>query len=110
MDTSATPLDQPAPQDATAPAADDMSQGFTIEISCLPDGTFQISTEPLAAEAAEETGTPGSEMGQPLQSIGEVLKKVMSIVQNNGATDDGDAAFDEGYKGPATQTDTALRA
>ena len=76
----------PAMDDESAPAEGDLSQGFCIEISCLPDGTFKVSgPEPLAEEAEEEQGEPGSEAGQDASSIGEALKLVLAAYKEASA-------------------------
>lgn len=83
--------------------------GFVIEISCLPDGTFAVSSEPLEEEAAEETGAPGSERAQPVKSFGEALKQALALYQAGGST--GDDEFAEGYaSAPSTDEETASMA
>lgn len=85
---------EPAPG---APAGD-LSQGYAIELSVLPDGTFKVSgPEPLAAEAAEEEGEPGREMGQDFASIGEALKGVIMIVKENPVGEDANGQLEAGY-------------
>ena len=85
------------PTATPAPAAAPATQGFTIEISCLPDGTFQVSSEPLQEEAQEETGAPGSEAGQTVKSFGEALKIALQLFQAGGST--GSDEFESGYAG-----------
>lgn len=86
--------------DPTAAPAAPAQQGFVIEISCLPDGTFSVSSEPLEEEAAEEQGAPGSERGTPAKSFGEALKQALALYQAGGST--GDDEFAEGYASKAT--------
>jgi hypothetical protein len=97
------PVD-PADESSTATpspasAGGDLSQGYCIEVSVLPDGTFKVSgPEPLQEEAAEEQGEePGSEMGQDYDSIGGALKGVLTIVKDNPVGDSGQKAFEAGY-------------
>lgn len=86
------------PVDEPASATPDLSQGYCIEVSVLPDGTFKVSgPEPLAEEAAEEQGEPGSEMGEDVESIGEALKAVLAIVKANPVGDSAQASFEAGY-------------
>lgn len=86
--------------DPTAAPAAPAQQGFVIEIACLPDGTFSVSSEPLEEEAAEEQGAPGSERGTPAKSFGEALKQALALYQAGGST--GDDEFAEGYASKAT--------
>ena len=87
-------------EEAPADAAADLTQGYCIEVSVLPDGTFKVSgPEPLAAEAAEEQGEAGSEIGQDFDSIGGALKGVMDIVKANPVGDNEQANFEAGYSG-----------
>ena len=94
-----------APQDPAQPAA---PQGFVIEVECHPDGTFVISKEDMetpAQESTEEGGegegsADGDEGGgQKANSVGEMLKIVMSIAKT-GATDGGQSQFMAGYNEP----------
>ena len=85
-------------------AADDLSQGYVIEVSVLPDGTFQVSPpEPLSEEAKEENADageePGSEKGDTYEIIAEALKGIIKVVKANpvGGADAGQAQFDAGY-------------
>ena len=79
-------------------AAGDLSQGFCIEVSVLPDGSFKVSgPEPLAASAAEETGEPASEMGDDYTSIGEALKAVLMIIKENPVGSDENAQVEAGF-------------
>jgi len=89
-----------APAAPDAAAAAPAAQGFTIEISCLPDGTFSVSSEPLEEEAQEEQGEAGSESGQPAKSIGEALKIALQLYQAGGTTGEDD--FAKGYAGAAS--------
>lgn len=99
VDPVATPA-APA-SEAQADAAAGGEQGFCIEISCLPDGTFQVSSEPLEQEAAEETGAAGSETGQTAKSFGEALKLALQLYQSNG--EDPNESFEAGYNGKAPE-------
>lgn len=87
-----------AAESAETPAeSTSLSQGYSIELSVLPDGTFKVSgPEPLAAEAAEEQGEPGSEMGEDFDDIKAALKGMLGIIKANPVGDD-QAQFNAGY-------------
>jgi len=89
-----TMADMSAPDDTG-----DLSQGYCIEISVLPDGTYQVSPpESLKEEAAEEQGgEPGSEAGQTFDSVGAALKQVLKLMKDNPVGGDGQASFEAGY-------------
>lgn len=92
---NAAPAESPA-----APAAIDPNQGFTIEIACLPDGTFNVSAEPLQAEAAEENATGGADKGRTLNSPEEAFRAAVDLYKSNSAgTDDAQAnnQFNAGF-------------
>lgn len=87
----------------------DPAQGFCIEVSCLPDGTFNVSVEPLEQESAEMEG-PGHEAA----SIDEALAAAMEIyrqVSGGGESEESEepmpeempeeegASFEQGFKG-----------
>jgi hypothetical protein len=55
----------------------DPAQGFCIELSCLPDGTFNVSVETLEQEAEEPNEKPGQEAG----SFEEAIKAVMAMYE-----------------------------
>jgi hypothetical protein len=86
------------PVAAPASAAGDLSQGYCIELSVLPDGSFKVSgPAALEAEAVEETGAPGSELGQDLTTIGDALKAIIGIVKENPVGADDQKQFEAGY-------------
>lgn len=89
-----------APADAETPAeSTDLSQGYCVELSVLPDGTFKVSgPEPLAEEAEEEQGEPGSEMGQDFDGIAEALKGMLRIIKDNPVGKDEQADFNAGFQ------------
>lgn len=93
MDAPITEMPSPAA------AAGDVSQGYCIDISVLPDGSFKVSgPEPLEAEAAEDAGeAPGSEMGTDFDSIGAALKGVLDIIKQNPVGESADAQLEAGY-------------
>ena len=94
----------PAPADDAGEGAEtpgENKQGFVIEISCLPDGSFEVSSSPLEEEAQEEGGDPGSEAGKPAKSFGEALKIALQLYQNDG--EDEDAQMAAGYNGAGAQ-------
>ena len=81
-----------------APAeAEPTNQGYTIEISVLPDGTFSVSSESIETEAVEETGEPGSEVGQQAKSFGEALKIALDIYKADGNLGNAQADFMAGF-------------
>ena len=92
---------------------DDMSQGYCIEISVLPDGTFTVDSEPLAQEAAEENATSEGAEGaepssKPYKSIGEAFKAALMIFQNNGQDVDEQGEFDAGMSGSSKPTPKSM--
>ena len=60
--------------------------GFTIEITCNPDGTFAVSTESAAAEGAEQEG-PEGQAGQVYKGVKECLTAVMEIMKTGSQAD-----------------------
>lgn len=95
MTDTAAPDETPAP-DA---AAGDLSQGYCIEISVLPDGSYKVSgPEPLEAEAAEDQGEPaGYSAGEDYPSIGAALKGVLELIKQNPVGGDADSQMEAGY-------------
>ncbi|MDP3940357.1 MAG: hypothetical protein Q8R92_19760 [Deltaproteobacteria bacterium] len=72
-----------------ASAGGDLSQGYCIEVSVLPDGGFQVSGPgPLKTE--EYTG-------EMLDSIGAALKAVIAIIKDNPVAGDDTAQMSAGY-------------
>lgn len=97
MPDTAAPADALTPGD-TPDAAGDLSQGYSIEISCLPDGSYKVSgPEPLQDEAAEEKGEPGSETGEDFPSVGAALKQVLQLIKENPMSSNADQQFGAGY-------------
>lgn len=85
-----------------------MSKGYCIEISVLPDGTFNVGEpESLEEENEEEQGGAQAEgegaddddKGTDYQSVSDMLKGVLKIVQSNPVGDNPQAQFSAGYKG-----------
>lgn len=73
-------------------------QGICIEIQVLPDGTFNVSSEPLQEEAEEENCESGEEKGQTASSIGDALKIVLSLYRENAPSDStAQQQFQAGY-------------
>lgn len=96
-DPVAPAVDTPEPGD-TPDGAEDLTQGYCIEISVLPDGSYKVSgPEPLPEEADEEKGEPGAEQGDDYPSIGAALKGVLDIVKQNPVGGDADKQFGAGY-------------
>ncbi len=75
----------------------DPKSGFCIELSCLPDGTFNVSVEPLESEANE----PDEQTGQNASSFAEAMKAVVSLYQQTTAEDQ-ESEFQSGFDGKAT--------
>ena len=99
---AAMPDAETAPDDQAeggAEEAGDLSQGYCLELSVLPDGTFKVSgPEPLAEEADEEQGeAAGSEAGQDFTSIGEALKAILSAIKANPVGGSDQSQFEAGY-------------
>lgn len=109
----ADPTQVPADPAAAAPAApdapDDMSQGYVIELRCMPGGKYSIGVEPMAEEQGEESaGAPGASPEpagddfQPVANIGEAMKLIREIIAHAGQMTDTGASQDEmsaGYGG-----------
>ena len=86
--------------DAETPAeGGDLAQGYCIEISVLPDGSFKVSgPEALEVEAAADQGeAPYSEVGEDFTSIGEALKQVLTLIKQNPVGGEAQANFEAGY-------------
>jgi hypothetical protein len=62
----------------------DPSQGYCIEISVLPDGTYNVSAEPLQQEANE----PGESAGQPSQSFDEAIQAAQDLYSQLSGSQD----------------------
>lgn len=75
----------------------DPAQGFCIEISCLPDGTYNVSIEPLQSESAE----PGESAGEQVSSFEDAIKSAISLYQKTSGGDDS-SEFDAGFSGNPT--------
>lgn len=75
----------------------DTSQGFCIEISCLPDGTYNVSVESLQSESAE----PGESAGAQVSSFEEAIKAAISLYQKTSGGDDS-SEFEAGFSGKPT--------
>jgi hypothetical protein len=92
----ALPASDPAVE-AEAPEG----QGYVIEIVVKGDGSFAVSKEPLQAEAVEENAEPmpGAAQDQTFSSLGEMLKGVMAIVQENPVSGNEQTQFDAGFGG-----------
>lgn len=103
-DPTANPAQAGAAPPEAPEAPDDMSQGYVIEVSVLPDGTFTVDTEPLQEEAQEENGEPAEGPGKTYQSKGEVLKAVLDLINNNGQADDSNEQFQSGFSGSSAPT------
>ena len=103
----------PATPAAAAPAADpdadqgadDLSKGYVVELSCMPDGTYSVSgPEPLSEEQSEESaggdaGSDADDQGQTFDSIGAALKGVLDIIKQNPMSGNDQDQFNAGYAG-----------
>ena len=90
----------PADDAAAGGDSEDLTQGYVIEISCLPDGTYKVSgPEPLQEEAQEEQGeTPDADdKGEDFDSIGAALKGVLQMIKDNPMGDNAQSQFEAGY-------------
>lgn len=85
---------------SAAPAGAEQTQDFVIEVR-RQGGKFFVSSEPIEAPAAESMEGETESPGQQADTVGEMLKLVMSIAKNNGATDDGQGEFMAGYNEPS---------
>jgi hypothetical protein len=95
---SASPDDSDTP--APGSAGGDLTQGYVIEVSVLPDGSFNVGApEPLQEEAEEENGEETSDSGQSYPSIGAALKQVLLLIQENPVSGSADAQFQAGFSG-----------
>ena len=68
----------------------DLTEGYCIELSVLPDGTFKVSGPgPLKDDEYEE--------GADFTSIGDALKDVLRIIKENPPKGEDQANFEAGY-------------
>lgn len=77
-------MDSPAEEQSEV----DPSQGFCIEISCLPDGTFNVSVETLEAESEEPSEQPGQEAGsfeEAMKAAIALYDQVSKVTQTGGS-------------------------
>ena len=98
------PIEEQPPEQAETAAPEEaepasLDQGYSLEISVLPDGTFQVSPpEALEIEAQEEEGdAPGSDIGETFESVGELLKGILSVIKANPAGGSDQQNFEAGY-------------
>jgi hypothetical protein len=63
------------------------------------DGRFTLSKSDKAQEAAEPGGEP---QGQSVDNIGDALKLVLDLVEQDGNAE-ADNQFEQGFGGPETQ-------
>lgn len=85
------PAEPVTPEESATP---DLAQGYCIEVSVLPDGTFNVAgPEPLEADAAEGSYNAG----EGVQSVGEALKAVLSIIKANPVGGSDQDQFSAGY-------------
>ena len=98
-DLTAAPDDEGS-EAAPGSAGGDLTQGYVIEVSVLPDGSFNVGDpEPLQEEAEEENGEETSDSGQSYPSIGAALKQVLLLIQENPVSGNADAQFQAGFSG-----------
>lgn len=77
----------------------DTQSGFEICIKCLPDGTFNVSAEPLdpAEESAEsEPGIGAQSIDQALQAAQEIYGQVSGGAEQTDPAAE-DAAMQDGF-------------
>lgn len=91
------PNQGPTEADPADALEDDMSAGYCIEVSVMPDGTMTVDVEPLKDEMMEED-PEGKEpdTAMPVASKADALKMVSSIIDNNGSMDNMNA-FDKAH-------------
>lgn len=77
-------------------AAPDDSQGYTICIDVLPDGTFTVSKESLAQEAQEGNEPAGESFG----SADEALAAAAQMI-DGGAVGDEQQQMEQAFRGAA---------
>jgi len=79
--------------------AGDLSQGYCLELSVLPDGTFKVSwPEAIEDKAKDDEGeAPYSEIGEDFTSIGEALKAIIGKIKDNPVGGDAQKNFEAGY-------------
>jgi hypothetical protein len=87
------------PVAAPAAAAGDISQGYCIEISVLPDGQYKVSGPvSLEAKAADDEGDAyGSEVGEDFPTVGAALKHVLELIKQNPTGGDATQQLEAGY-------------
>lgn len=88
----------------------DMSQGFVIEIKCMPNRMFSVCIEPLEEEMEEEgnTGAAGGEPpepGEPAESANDENE-----TPANSFNDAIKIAYQKGKQALATQPDDQMAA
>lgn len=96
----APPADQVADQSQAAPAPDDMSNGFCIELTVKPDGSMTVSVEPASEEQSEEGGEGGGEQAQSVPNLPAAFKLIREIVDHAGQMADagqGQSEMSSGY-------------
>ena len=72
---------------------------YCVEVYVYQDGSYRVTKEAPEAEAAEHemAGTKEGEGGQDFKSLGDALKGVLQIIQQNpvNSQDRFQAGFDE---------------
>jgi len=107
MATMQPPMMAPGAQPGAEPTdpngTDDQTGSYTIEIEVRQDGTFAVSVESGAQEAAEGQGGMDDDKGaKECTNVKEALTIALGIVKNGGEMPDmgaDDAAFMQGYGG-----------
>lgn len=85
-----------------APAAE-KAGGYTMCLSCLPDGSYAFHVEPLEeaeGEAPSEMGgeTEGGNEGQEVHSLEEGLKLMVKYAQAHPMSGSPQEQFESGFK------------
>lgn len=75
----------------------DPAQGFCIEISCLPNGTYNVAVESLQSESAES----GESAGTQASSFEDAIKAAIALYQQASSGDD-NSDFEAGFNGKPT--------
>jgi len=94
MDDEGAEGAQPAAEEQGEPSGG----GVCIEILCYPDGSYEVSSEPLQQEMDEHKQAGNAEpAGQKAATAGEALKLVLAEMRK--VTPAGGDQFEAGYNG-----------
>lgn len=81
---------------------DNDSGGYAVTLYVGADGSMSVGVE---------QGTQPDPNAQPVKSLSDAMKSIMSAVENNGEVDAEENGFNEGYgdQGSADMSGSALR-